>query len=70
MIKEMLGKDVLDKHGKKLGKLDDMVFDDKDGRITHIVTKGLPLMPSKTIQVEDIASFIDVIMLKKTKEEL
>ncbi|MCD6522725.1 MAG: PRC-barrel domain-containing protein [Candidatus Diapherotrites archaeon] len=73
LAKDVIGKEIIDRDGNKIGVVDDIVFTGK-GKVTHII--ALPvgiiraLKPNIHIQFEDIESIEDVVFLKKTEEEL
>jgi sporulation protein YlmC with PRC-barrel domain len=74
--RELIGKDVVDSHNEKLGKMTDIVFDVQSGSITTIVvTLEGDLNPNMlpwegedgkvTIPVDDVSRFSKKIHLKK-----
>ncbi len=74
LFKELDGKEIIDKHGERLGFVQDIVFTTK-GRITHLI--GMPkgivskmTMGQLNVQFEDIEAIEDVIMLNKSEAQL
>ena len=74
--RELIGKDVVDSHNEKLGKMTDIVFDIQSGSITSIVvTLEEDLNPTMlpwdgedgkvSIPVDDVSRFSKKIHLKK-----
>lgn len=73
LAKEVIGKEIIDREGNKIGVVEDIVFTAK-GRVTHIIALPIGILraikPNINIQFEDVESIEDVVFLKKTKEEL
>ncbi|MCK4328076.1 MAG: PRC-barrel domain-containing protein [Candidatus Diapherotrites archaeon] len=74
LFKELEGKEIIDRHGERVGFLHDVVFTTK-GRITHLIAmpKGVLTkmkMGQLNIQFEDVGAIEDVIMLNKSEDEI
>jgi len=68
-IKEILGKEVLDVCGNKIGKVYDMEADMVRGVISQVVIKA-GLTKRHVIGVDEIVTIGDKVILRKREDEL
>ena len=66
--KELLGKEVLDAHGNRIGKVADIDLDMSHGAINHVAVKS-GLTKKYDIKVDEIATIGDKIILKASKDK-
>ena len=74
LFRELVGREIIDRNGERLGFVRDLVFT-STGRVTHIIAMPRGIVSKLTIgqinvQFEDIAAIEDVIMLNKTENQI
>jgi sporulation protein YlmC with PRC-barrel domain len=65
-IKDFLGKDVVDKEGQSVGKIDNAEFNENDGEITEILIKldkGVLSRDTDKVSFDKIDKISDVVLL-------
>lgn len=70
-VKELLGKSVVDAEAQDFGKVEDVVLDLEQGRVTALIVRtGLPLMPGARHEVlpTEVGKVGDRVLLKVKKE--
>ena len=67
--REIIGKEVLDKSGNKVGKVDDININFSQWTVTHLIVK-VGMIKKISIGIDKIDKIGDKIILKATKDEL
>lgn len=73
-MKELRGKEIIDKNGNTVGLVEDIELTDK-GRVTRVIAMPKGIVSKLTrekmhIQIEDIETISKLVMLNKTEEEI
>ncbi|HEX75770.1 MAG TPA: hypothetical protein G4O12_04215 [Dehalococcoidia bacterium] len=68
-VKELLGKEVLDVHGDKIGKVADLDVDMLHAVINHVILKS-GLTKKYNIKVDEIVTIGDKVILRTGADEL
>ena len=68
-VKELLGKEVLDVHGNKIGKVADLDVDMLHAVINHVILKS-GLTKKYNIKVDEIVTIGDKVILRTGADEL